>query len=177
MQAILKDRPRTRIVTYHLPLKKTIGWGIFGGLAATVVMDFILMGTFVAAGLPPFTCFSIIGDTIANLISYQNLVSSVPMGVIAHYLIGPVLGAFFGVVQRYIPALRVGSWKKAILCAVLYAEIVSQPMLALTPILLRMTASEALLWFDGSFGMHLIWGCVFGAVWSLRMQQPLDRSK
>ncbi len=57
--------------------------------------------------------------------------------------------------------------KKGIVLAVLYTEILSQPMLALAPILLRMTAPETLQWFGGSFGMHLIWGCVLGVVWSL----------
>jgi hypothetical protein len=172
MQRILQDNPRVRFISPPIPLGKGIGWGIIGGLIATVVMDLILIGIFVAAGTPPFTCFSMIGDTIANLFSNDALAGSVPLGVAAHYLIGPLLGAFFGVAQRKIPALRVTSWKKGIFFAVLYAEIVSQPMLALAPLLLRMTASETLLWFGGSFGMHMIWGCVFGAVWGLRMRQP-----
>lgn len=170
MQGILRDHPRARFILSPILLKRSIGWGILGGGIATMVMDFLLIGIFVAAGLPPFTCFSIIGDTIASLFSILGLVGSVPMGMVAHYLIGPVLGAFFGAAQSALPALRVTSSKKAILFAVIYAEIVSQPLLALTPLFLRMTALETLMWFGGSFGMHLIWGCGLGTVWSLRMR-------
>lgn len=167
MQGILRDHIRARFILSPIPLGRSIGWGVHGGGIATMVMDIMLIGIFLAAGLPPFTCFSIIGDTITSLFSIQDLVGSVPTGVVAHYLIGPVLGAFFGAAQSALPALRVTSSKKAILFAVLYAEIVSQPLLALTPLFLHMTASETLLWFGGSFGMHLIWGCVLGTVWSL----------
>ena len=47
--------------------------------------------------------------------------------------------------------------------AVVYVEILSQPILATTLILLKMTAPETLQWFSVSFGMHFIWGVVLGA--------------
>jgi len=54
--------------------------------------------------------------------------------------------------------------KKGITVAVLYVEILSQPMLALTPILTKMNLTITLLWYGGSFVMHLIMGSVLGAV-------------
>ena len=86
----------------------------------------------------------------------------VPLGVAAHYLIGPLVGAAFGAVVARVDGLRDGALKKSIVLAVLYVEILSQPLLALTPILFSWTAAETLQWFGGSFVMHLILGSVLG---------------
>ena len=72
MKVILQDHSRTKITIPHIPLAKGIGWGLIGGLAATLVMDLILMGILTAAGLPPLTCFSIVGDTVASLFSLDG---------------------------------------------------------------------------------------------------------
>ena len=177
MQGVLPGNSRSRMMVPPIPLGKLIGRGMVGGLVATTMMDLVMIGIFVAAGKPPSTCFSIVGDTVAHLIAYQNPSANVALGVTAHYLIGPLLGALFGVILRFFPALRVNSWKKAILYAVLYAEVASQPMLILTPIFLRMTASETLAWFGGAFGMHLIWGCVFGTVWGMAIPRSVPVSR
>lgn len=173
MQAKLQGHSWTKIAIPHISLGEEIGWGMIGGLVATIIMDLILIGSFMAAGMPPFTCFSIVGDTAARLFSSQEMANNVLVGAAAHYLIGPLLGAIFAAAGRYVPALQVGSWKKTIVFSVIYAEIVSQPMLALTPIFLSMTASETLLWYGGSLMMHLIWGCVLGAVWRLGRRLPI----
>ena len=85
-------------------------------------------------------------------------------GVAAHYLVGPVVGVIFGTAVTQVAALQVNSLRKSIILAVLYVEIFSQPILASTPILLKMTASETLQWFGGSFVMHFLFGVVLGAV-------------
>jgi hypothetical protein len=54
--------------------------------------------------------------------------------------------------------------KKGVALAILYIEVTSQPILATSPILLRMTAPETLQWFGVSAVMHLIWGVVLGIV-------------
>ena len=104
------------------------------------------------------------------------MAGGVPLGVAAHYLIGPVVGAIFDAVVAQVDALRVGTLKKGVVMAVLHAEILSQPMLAMTPILLKITASETLLWFGGSFVMHLMWGIVLGVIVShgLRLETAAD---
>ncbi len=155
----------------RLTLKKAIGIGLISGFTATAIMDLSLIAILIAAGIAPLTCFSMVGETFANLFSKQGLPGSVPLGVAAHYVLGPVLGAFFGAGAEVLPALKIYSRKRAILTAILYAEIVSQPLVALTPAALRMTASETLIWFGGAFGMHLIWGGMLGLVWSLGMKQ------
>ena len=147
-------------------LASGIAWGLIGGLVATMVMDLVLMGALSAAGLPIFTCFSIVGNTMARLFSMLGieLAGGIPLGAAAHNLIGPIIGAIFGVAVTRIDALRLTTLKKAIVLAVLYVEIVSQPILATTPILLKMTGPETWQWFGISFLMHMIWGVVLGVV-------------
>jgi hypothetical protein len=147
-------------------LTRGIGWGLIAGFVGTLVMDLILMGALSATGRPAFTCFSIIGDTAARLFSKfgTEITGGIPVGMAAHYLMGPIVGAIFGAAVVRIDVLRVDTLKKGVILAVLYVEILSQPILAATPVLLKMTALTTLLWFGGSFVMHLIWGIVVGAV-------------
>jgi len=147
-------------------LARGMGWGLIGGLAGTMVMDLILMGGLSAAGLPALTCFSIVGDTVGRFFSMlgSEMAGGVPTGAATHYLIGPVIGAIFGMVLAQVESLRVGTLKKSIFLAIVYVEILSQPILATTPILLKMTAPQTLQWFGLSFVMHLILAVVLGAV-------------
>lgn len=159
---------RMKINNSSISLTQGIGWGLIGGLAGTLVMDLVLMGLLAAGGLPPLTCFSIVGDTVAGLFSMQisAAAGSIPLGIAAHYLLGPVIGAIFGMTVAKFNRLRLDSPKKMILYAVVFVEILSQPLLALAPILLKMTAAEILLWFGGSLVMHLVWGLILGAMMS-----------
>jgi uncharacterized membrane protein YagU involved in acid resistance len=152
--------------TPHIPLANGIGWGLIGGLVGTMFMDLVFMGGLSAVGLPIFTCFSMVGNTVARLFSMLGLelAGGIPLGVAAHYLIGPLIGAIFGVAVTQFDALRLNTLKKGIMLAVLYVEIVSQPILATTPILLKMTGPETWQWFGISFVMHMIWGGVLGVV-------------
>ncbi len=94
----------------------------------------------------------------------MKIAGGVPLGVTTHYLIGPLIGAIFGTLVVQVKALRVDTLKKSIILAVLYVEILAQPILATTPILLKMTAAETLQWFGFSFVMHFLLAVVLGAV-------------
>jgi NhaP-type Na+/H+ or K+/H+ antiporter len=50
------------------------------------------------------------------------------------------------------------------IAAILYVEILSQPILVTTPILLKMGTSATLQWYGGAFIMHLIMSIVLGVV-------------
>ncbi len=149
-------------------LARGLGWGLFGGAAGTLVMDIVLIGVLSAAGLPALTCFSVIGRTLARLFSMPGMESAgyVRLGVAAHYLIGPLVGAILGAAVAKIAVLRVDTLRKGIIVAVLYVQIFSQPLLATTPILLRWTAAQTLQWFGVSFVMHTILGLVLGVILS-----------
>jgi len=93
-----------------------------------------------------------------------EMTDGVLLGVFTHYLIGPVAGAIFGAAVTKVKILRPDGLKKSIILAVLYVQILSQPILATTPILLKMTATTTLLWYGGSFLMHSVLGLVLGMI-------------
>lgn len=179
MQEVFHNHSLMRNDFPHIPLSKEIGWGLLGGLIATLIMDLTLMGILVVAGLPALACYSIVGDTVASLFSIRVVETSggILLGAAAHYLIGPLMGAMFGAAAAKVDALRIESRKKVIFWTILYAEILSQPLLAMAPILLKMTNSEMLQWFGGSFVMHMIWGTVLGVVWSLGQRLQVTEEK
>jgi hypothetical protein len=93
------------------PLARGMVVGSLGGLVGTLVMDLILMGALLAAGLPALTCFSIVGDTVARFFSILGIemVGGVPTGAAAHYLVyGIVLGMIVSHGLRSAAAARQG---------------------------------------------------------------------
>ncbi len=86
------------------------------------------------------------------------------LGVATFHLLGPVLSAVYGLAVSQVGALQGITLKKNIVEAVLYAEVLSQLILTTMPILLKMSGSETVLWFAGSFVLHLTWGIVLGFV-------------
>jgi hypothetical protein len=177
MERILQGNWQMRELAIYMPLARGVGWGLLGGLAGTMAMDLSLIGALSALGLPALTCFSIVGDTVARFFSIlgMQMAGGVPTGAAAHYLIGPVVGAIFGAAVARIDALRVSTLKKGVLLAILYVEILSQPILATAPLLLKMTAPETVQWFGGALGMHLICGIVLGAVVSYGLRLASSR--
>ncbi len=177
METIYSSNIRANVNSTNVTLMRGIGWGMIGGLAGTLMMDLLLMGGLYAAGLPTLTCFSIVGETVARFFSLLGirLAGFVPLGVATHYLVGPLVGAIFGAAIASFTALQVHTLKKGIAIAVLYVEIISQPILITTPLLLKMTAAETLQWFGISFVMHILVGVVLGVIVSFKMR-PIEAS-
>lgn len=151
---------------HPVSFSRGLGWGLIGGLAGTLVMDLVLMGGFSILGSPALTCFSIVGNTVGRFFSLKgvDMARSIQLGILTHYLVGPLIGAIFGMVAARVEALRVSSLKKIVLVAIVYVEILSQPMLAMTPILLKMAVPATLEWYGGSFVVHLIVAVILGVV-------------
>ena len=166
MEVTLQGSSQAKGHITQVTLAKEIGWGLIGGLAGTLVMDLILMGALSALGAPALTCFLIVGNTVARFFSIPSIemARAIQMGIATHYLVGPVIGAIFGMAVARVEALRVNTLKKSILLAILYVEILSQPFVAMPPILLKMTVPAILQWYGGAFIMHLIVAVVLGAV-------------
>jgi len=166
MENIIASNLRTREHRMHATAGRCICWGLVGGLVGTTVMDVVLMGALTVAGLPGLICFSIVGETVARFFSIPIIqpASFVLLGASTHYLVGPVIGAIFGAIIAQVGVLKVNTPKKAIVLAVLFVEILSQPILMMTPILLPMTASETMQWFGGAFVMHFILAIILGTV-------------
>jgi hypothetical protein len=148
-----------------------------GGLAGTVAMDIVLMVASPALGLPGILSFSVIGDTAARGFSLLGvgMTGGVPTGLTVHYLVGPLLGAIFAAIVTRFHALWPRTLKKGIGLAVLYVELGSQPLLALTPLLMNMNAQDTVFWYALSLGMHLLYGAVLGAVVSYGLRRTANR--
>jgi hypothetical protein len=152
--------------TVYVSISRGMGWGLIGGVAGTLVMDIFFMGVLLALTQPALLCFSIVGNTVSQFLAMFGLqiAGGVPTGVAAHYVIGPLVGLFFGLVVTIFPAFQQRNLKKIMLAAFVYVEILSQPILAMTPILLKMKAPATLQWFSGAFVMHLILSIVLGII-------------
>ena len=165
----------------RLTLLKGMGWGSLAGLAGTVAMDLALLASLPALGFPADTCYLTIGSTVRHFFALLGitLAGDVTLGVAAYHLIGPLLGALYGLVISQVGALQRTTLKKFIIYAVLYAEMLSQLILTMTPVLLKMPAQETIIWFAGSFVVHMIWGIVMGLVtyYGWQLQTPGYRNK
>jgi hypothetical protein len=166
MREELARDSRTEGQEIYVTLAGGMVLGLVGGLVGTIVMDLVLIGTLSAAGLPPVISFSTIGDTAAGCFALIGIdvAGGFPLGAVVHYLLGLVLGAVFGAAVSRVDTLRPDTVKKGVVLAVLFIEILSQPILATSPIILKMTASDTVQWFGISAAMHLIWGVVLGLV-------------
>ncbi len=140
--------------------------GLIGGLVGSLVMELVLIVALTLASKPPLTCLSFVGDTVAHLIAKfgLNLPGGVPMCLAAQYLIGAIFGVIFCTGLSTLSTWRINSLKKGIFGAVIYSEILSQPILAMTTILLKMSAKDTLLWYAASFMMHFWFGVALGAI-------------
>jgi hypothetical protein len=140
--------------------------GLIGGIAGSLVMELVLMGALFVAGMPALTCLSFIGDTVAQLVAKFGiyLAGGVLMCLAAQYLIGAIFGVIFSTVISQVSTLHLNSLKKGILLAVLFAEIISQPLLAMTTILLKMSIMSTVLWYSASIVMHFLYGITLGAI-------------
>ncbi len=151
-------------------LRENVKLGLIGGLAGSLVMELVLIVALTLAGKPPLTCLFFVGDTVAHLVAKfgLNLPGGVPMCLAAQYLIGAIFGVIFCTGLSKLRTWRINSLKKGIFGAVIYSEILSQPILAMTTILLKMSAKDTLLWYSASFGMHFCFGVALGAIVSFR---------
>ncbi len=159
--------------TNHFGTLKGLWWGLIGGLVGTMAMDLILMGAFSALGSPATTCFSMVGNTVGRFFSLtgMDMARSIQLGILTHYVVGPLIGVIFGTIVERVKFLRSSNLKKIILVAIVYVEILSQPMLAMPPILLKMTVPATLEWYGGSFVAHLIVAVILGTVVGYAQQQ------
>jgi len=177
MEKTLQGNSQARRPILHFTLARGIGWGLLGGLVGTVAMDIVLIGASPVLGLNGIQSFSVIGDTAARFFALLGaaMTGGVPTGLAVHYLAGPLLGAIFGAAVTRFNALWPGTLKKGSGLAILYVELASQPLLATPPLLLNMNAQQTAFWYALSFGMHLLWGGILGAVVSHGLRRMASR--
>jgi hypothetical protein len=152
---------------------KGIVWGLIGGFVGTIIMDLVIVGFFMVAGMPIDLIYSFIGDVAQSFFLRIGIdvPGGVPLGAFFHFFLGLALGGLFGVIVSQIRALRLESIKKGILLGILYIEIASQPILVTAPLLVKMTSSDILQWYGLSTVMHLIYGIILGGILSYKQKE------
>jgi hypothetical protein len=147
-------------------INRVLGLGFLGGIAGTLVMDALLMGILAAAGQSVLFCFTIVGSTIARLIIVlgYDISGVVPLGILTHYVIGPLVGLLYAVLVLRSTRLKTGSLRNYFLFALVFIQIFSQPLLALAPILLKLPAELTILWYGGAVIMHTILACILSLI-------------
>ena len=166
METTILSNSRSREQNPHATLARGLGWGLIGGLVGTLSMDLLLMGVLFLVGLPILTCFQLVGDTAQQAFSRLGIeiAGGILVGVTAHYLIGPAIGAIFGAIMARVGTQHMLTPKKCIVLSVVSVEIVSQPLLALTALLLKLTETELLEWYGGALVMHFLMGIVLAVI-------------
>ncbi len=166
MELSLKGFFRGMETQSRIPAARGIGLGLFGGFLGTLVMDIFLAAALSAFGKPAFMCFTLVGSTAASFFSISGAgeLEIILLGVGAHYLIGPLAGAFFGLVMARVAGLQTMTRRDTLVFSIVYIEILSQPILATAPLLLNWTTELTLLWYGGSYIMHFILGCILALV-------------
>ena len=159
------DRRTEHDLSYD-PLIKKLAVGSIGGLLGTFAMALFGAGLLLSMGLPASLNFSFIGDAAAGFLSVLGIemAGGVPLGMVVYALTGLTLGLLFVVAVSNIDALRVDSMKKGVGLSILYVEIVSQLLLVVAALILKLTAAEMAQWAGMALIMHFVYGSVLGAV-------------
>jgi hypothetical protein len=129
---------------------KGVGFGIIGGLGGTVLMDVVMVLTFLIAGQPADAFFSMVGEKLG----YGALV-----GIAVHDLVGLTGGFFFSLLVLNIKALRIDSRRKGLLFGIAAGALT----IPLGCIPLAVWLNQPMLDVIAfSLLPHLVWGTVLG---------------
>ena len=138
-----------RIVLNRL-LLKGVGFGIIGGLVGTILMDIVMMVTFLIAGQPADTFFSMVGEKFG----YGTLV-----GILVHNLVGITGGIVFSIMVVTIKALRIQSMRKGLALGIAAGAVT----IPLGCIPLAIWLNQPILDVIAFSTLpHLVWGTVLG---------------
>ncbi|UCE25187.1 MAG: hypothetical protein JSU74_03840 [Candidatus Zixiibacteriota bacterium] len=145
---------------------RALGYGILGGLIATIVMDLVMVGLFVIMARPATVFFAFIGDATGaffTLIGF-NISVGATLGTVLHYVLGLLFGLIFGAIAPRWSFLRSEGAIVWMVVAVVYVQILSLGLLIPTTRLLEMTRVEVWELLSLSVFVHSIWGVVLGIV-------------
>jgi hypothetical protein len=127
-----------------------IGFGIIGGLVGTVLMDIVMMLTFLIAGQPATTFFSMVGERLGY---------GVLAGLAVHNLVGLTGGFIFSLLVLNIKALRIDSRRKGLVLGI-GAGALTIPLGCIPLAIWLNQPIISVIAF--SILPHLVWGTVLG---------------
>ena len=127
-----------------------IGFGIVGGVVGTVLMDIVMMLTFIIAGQPADTFFSMVGEKLGD---------GALVGMLVHNLVGLTGGIVFSLLVLNVKALRIDSRRKGLMIGIA-AGVVTIPLGCIPlAIWLNQPMLDVIAF---SLLPHLVWGTVLG---------------
>jgi hypothetical protein len=129
-----------------------VGLGVIGGLGGTVLMDVVMVLTFLIAGQPADTFFTMVGEKLG----YGALV-----GVMVHNFVGLTGGFVFSLLVLNIRALSIESRRKGLVLGIVAGALT----IPLGCIPLALWLNQAILDVIAfSILPHLVWGTFLGWV-------------
>lgn len=131
---------------------KALRYGLIGSLAGTVAMDLVLVVESLIVGVPVDSFVSLIGSVAGG---------GALVGVVAHLLMGSLLGLLFGTAICKVCFLNIDSVRKGVQLGVL-AGLVTIP-LGCVPFAIVADVPIIML-VSFSFVPHLVWGVVLGVI-------------
>lgn len=144
-------------------LKRYIQLGLLGGFIGTVAMDVVFFAELYHAKLSFITHYRVIGSAIGG---------NARVGLMAHFIVGPVLGLLFGAFISFFNALHIHDNKKGILLG-LGMGFITIPLGCVPTALL---SQVPILKFVGFSTLpHLVWGFVLGWVTAIGVKNLQSR--
>lgn len=127
-----------------------VGFSLVGGLVGTVLMDIVMVITFLIAGQPATTFFSMVGERLGY---------GVLAGMAVHNLVGLTGGFVFALLILNIKTLRIDSRRKGLVLGIAAGAIT----IPLGCIPLAIWLNQPILGVVAfSILPHLVWGTVLG---------------
>jgi hypothetical protein len=127
-----------------------VGFGIVGGIVGTVLMDIVMVLTFLIAGQPAATFFSMVGERLGY---------GVLAGIAVHNLVGLTGGFIFSLLVMIVVPLRIDSRRKGLILGI-GAGAITIP-LGCIPLAIWLN-QPMLSVIAFSILPHLVWGTVLG---------------
>ncbi len=131
-----------------------IGLGILGGLVGTLLMDAVMITTFVSVGEPADLFFSAVGEKLGG---------GAIIGVGLHNLIGMTGGLIFSVAVLNLDALTIHTMKKGVVLGLAAGAITIPAGCVPLAFWLGQPVLEVVAF---SLMPHLVWGTTLGAIFA-----------
>jgi len=131
---------------------KAIMFGLIGSLAGTVAMDLVMAVESLIIGMPVDGFVALIGSVVGG---------GTLVGVVAHLLMGSVLGLLFGTALCKLRFLNLESVRKGVWLGVL-AGLATIPLGCVPFAIVADIPIIEMVSF--SFVPHLVWGAVLGVI-------------
>ena len=131
-------------------MPRALGLGLIGGLLGTILMDAVMIATFLSVDQPADLFFTKVGEKLGG---------GATIGIVLHNIIGMTGGVIFALLVMSIPALRIDRMRKGLLLGVT-AGVITIPLGCIP---LAIWLGESIIDVIAfSIIPHLVWGTVLG---------------